>query len=57
MYPDIDYINEITFFVHELSYIIRKRKKLNIDCVQQMLSHTISLLNILETYLDDHTEF
>ena len=56
MYTDIDYINEITFFVHELSYIIR-RKKLNIYCVQQMLSHTISLLNILETYLDDHTEF
>lgn len=57
MYPDIDYINEITFFVHEMSYIIRKRKHLNYDCIQQMLNLTIDLLNILETYMDDHYDF
>ena len=53
MYPDIDYINEIYFYVHELSYRIRKTKTLNEDSVNEMISLSIDLLNILQQYLDD----
>ena len=53
MYPDIDYINKIYFYVRELSYHIRKRKTLNEDLVNEMISLTIDLLNILHQFLDD----
>lgn len=53
MYPDIDYINEIYYYVHELSYHIRKTKTLNDDLVNKMINLSIDLLYILEQYLDD----
>lgn len=52
-YPDIDYINDILFYVSELSYRIRKRKKLNEAIALEMISLTIQLMDILELYLDD----
>lgn len=52
-YPDIDYINEMIFYISELSYHIRKRKKLNESVVQEMISLTIQLMDILELYLND----
>lgn len=53
MYPDIDYINDMYFYIIELSYHIRKTKKLNEESVNEMISLTIDLLNILQQYLDD----
>lgn len=53
MYPDIDYINDMYFYIIELSYHIRKAKKLNETSVNEMISLTIDLLNILQQYLDD----
>ncbi len=53
VYPDIDYINDILFYISELSYHIRKRKYLNEEIVQEMITLTIDLLNILQLYIDD----
>ncbi len=52
-YPDIDYINDMLFYISELSYHVRKRKTLNEDIVQDLLTLTIQLMEILELYLND----
>ncbi len=56
-YPDIDYINEISFYIIELSYHIRKRKKLNEEAVSDMINLTIQLLDILNLYLNDKYDY
>ena len=52
-YPDIDYINDMYYCIMELSYRIRKTQTLNEDLVNEMISYTINLLNILQQYSDD----
>ncbi len=52
-YPDIDYINDMYYLIMELSYHIRKTKKMNESELQFMMSLTIDLLTILELYLND----
>lgn len=52
-YPDIDYINDMYYYIMELSHRIRKTQKLNEDLANEMISYTIDLLNILQQYLDD----
>ncbi len=56
-YPDIDYINEILYYVMELSHRIRKRKNLNEEVVQELLTLNIQLMDILELYLSDKYEY
>lgn len=56
-YSDIDYINEIWFYIMELSHRIRKRKRLNDAVIQEMINITIQLLDILELYLNDKYEY
>lgn len=56
-YPDIDYINEIQFYIMELSYRIRKRKNLNEEIVSDMINLTIQLLDILNLYLNDKYDY
>ncbi len=56
-YPDIDYINDMIFYITELSYRIRKRKKLNESVVQEMITLTIQLMEILDLYLDDKCDY
>ncbi len=57
MYPDIDYINEIVFYSFEIFKKVRKRKQLNDVVVNEMISLAISLLNILELYLNDESDY
>ena len=57
MYPDIDYINEIVFYSFEIFKKVRKRKELNDEVVNEMISLTISLLDILELYLSDEYDY
>ena len=57
MYPDIDYINEIVFYSFEIFKKVRKRKELNDEVVNEMISLAISLLNILELYLSDESDY
>lgn len=56
-YPDIDYINNMLFYISELSYHVRKRKTLNEDVVQDLLTLTIQLMEILELYLNDKCNY
>jgi len=56
-YPDIDYINELKFYILELSYHLRKRKTLDKNTIEKMISLTIDLLQMLELYLDDKYEY
>lgn len=56
-YPDIDYINDIIFYISELSYRIRKRKTLNERVIQEMITLTIQLMEILDLYLDDKCNY
>lgn len=56
-YPDIDYINDMLFYISELSYHVRKRKTLNEDVVQDLLTLTIQLMEILELYLNDKCNY
>ncbi len=56
-YSDIDYINEILYYVMELSYHIRKRKTLNEEVVEELLTLNIQLMNILKNYLNDKYEY
>ena len=56
-YPDIDYINELKFYILELSYYVRKRKKLDKRTIEKMMSLTIDLLQMLELYLDDKYDY
>ena len=55
-FPDIDYINDMYFSIMELSYYIRKAKSLSELEIQNMISLTLDLLNILELYLNDKYE-
>lgn len=57
MYPDIDYINDIYFYVSELLLHIKKRKHLNESSVNEMINLTIQLLDILELYLNDKYDY
>ena len=57
MYPDIDYINEIVFYSFEIFKKVRKRKQLNDEVVNEMISLAISLLDILELYLSDESNY
>ena len=57
MYPDIDYINDIYFYVSELLSHIKKRKYLNESSVNEMINLTIQLLDILELYLNDKYDY
>lgn len=57
MYPDIDYINEIVFYSFEIFKKVKKRKRLNDEVVNEMISLTISLLDILELYLSDESDY
>lgn len=52
-YSDIDYINELNWLIYRLSYHTRKRKKLNEQIIEEMLSLTLNLLDILELYKND----
>lgn len=52
-YSDIDYINDMLFYISELSYHVRKRKTLNEDIVQDLFTLTIQLMEIFELYLND----
>lgn len=56
-YSDIDYINEILYYVMELSHHIRKRKTLNEEAVQELLTLNIQLMDILELYLSDKYDY
>lgn len=53
MYPDIDYINDIKWLIIRLSYRIRKAKQLDESSIDEMLSLTIDLLEMLELYKND----
>ena len=55
-FPDIDYINDMYFSIMELSYHIRKAKSLSELEIQNMISLTLDLLNMLELYLNDKYE-
>ena len=57
MYPDIDYINEIFFYSFEIFKKVKKRKTLNEDVVNEMISLSISLLDILELFLSDKYDY
>ena len=57
MYPDIDYINEIFFYSFEIFKKVRKRKTLDEDVVNEMISLSISLLDILELFLSDKYDY
>ncbi len=57
MYSDIDYINEIVFYSSEIFKKVRKRKQLNDEVVNEMISLTISLLDILELYLSNEPDY
>ena len=57
MYPDINYINEIVFYSFEIFKKVKKRKRLNDEVVNEMISLTISLLDILELYLSDESDY
>lgn len=50
---DIDYINDIKWLIIRLSYYIRKAKQLDESSIDEMLSLTIDLLEILELYKND----
>ena len=52
-YEDIDYIKEIYFYSFEIIKKTRSRKNLNEDVVNEMISLALSLLDILELYLND----
>lgn len=55
---DIDYINDMYYLIIELSYTIRHTKTLNEDLVNEMISLTIDLLNLMQQYLDDlHNDY
>lgn len=54
---DIDYIRDIQTYILELSYHVRKRNKLNKTVVEEMINLTISLLNILELYIEEKEEY
>lgn len=56
-YSDIDYINEILYYVMELSHHIRKSKTLNEEVVQELLTLNIQLMDILELYLSDKYDY
>lgn len=53
MYLDIDYINDIKWLIIRLSYHIRKAKQLDESSIDEMLSLTIDLLEMLELYKND----
>lgn len=57
MFPDIDYINDIYFYVSELLFRIRSRKHLSEESVNEMINLTIQLLDILELYLNDKYDY
>ena len=57
MYPDLDYINEILFYSFEIFKKVKKRKTLNEDVVNEMISLSISLLDILELFLSDKYDY
>lgn len=50
---DIDYINDIKCLVLRLSYIIRHARHLDESSIDEMLTLTIDLLQILELYKND----
>lgn len=52
-YTDIDYMNELYWIIMNLSYHIRKAKKLNENKINELESLTIDLLNLLEQYKQD----
>lgn len=53
---DIDYINDIKWLILHLSYIIRKSKNINEDSLNEMISFSIDLLQLLELYKSDKFE-
>ena len=57
MYSDIDYINEIYFYVSEILNHIRARKYLDDDIVNKMINLTLDLLDILELYINDKYDY
>ena len=57
MYHDLDYINEISFYSFEIFKKVKKRKTLNEDVVNEMISLSISLLDILELFLSDKYDY
>lgn len=56
-YPDIDYINEILWIIQKISYHTRKRKRLDEQTIEELLSLTIDLLEIIELYKNDKYDF
>lgn len=57
LYQDIDYINELYYFIFELLQKARARKHLDEQSINEMISLTIQLLELLELYLDDKYEY
>lgn len=52
---DIDYINDMYWIIMRLSHYIRhNNNKINYSTVEEMISLTIDLLNILEQYINDY---
>ena len=55
---DIDYINDIYWIIIKLSHYIRhNNKKLNEPIIEEMLSLTIDLLQLLELYKNDKYDY
>ena len=48
----IDYINDMNFIIHQLSYSIRSVRDITEDSAQEMISLTIDLLNLLNLYIN-----
>ena len=57
LYQDIDYINELYYFIFELLQKVRARKHLDEQSINEMISLTIQLLELLELNLDDKYEY
>ena len=57
MYPDIDYINEIYYYSFEILKKVKPKRKLDEESINEMISLAISLLDILELYLNDKYDY
>lgn len=56
-YPDIDYINEMKYYVSEISYHLKNRKYLNEDIAQDLLTLAIDLMEMIELYINDKCDY
>ncbi|MEG2464385.1 MAG: hypothetical protein RSA87_04315 [Malacoplasma sp.] len=54
---DIEYINDMYWLIMKLSHKIRNRKKLNESEIDELLTLSIDLLNLLEMYKSDKYDY